>query len=207
MRQIFKFQNLTKSVKFSKEQKEYIKSLSLSSGDIWKSTDDKMEDIKNEITKQLLKIQDSYCIYCGFTIDFYDFFEREHIALKSKYPEFMFEPLNLALACNTCNKSTRKGRRNLLIEPKNKNYKLNKFKIIHPHLDNRDDHIMFSTDGISLIAKNNSKKGKETIKIFKLNNPGYLTLRGQQYLINKHSLGEELEDMLNKILQQSHSVN
>ena len=207
MRPIYKFQDLTRTIKFTKAQEEYIKTLSLTSGKIWDSKDENMKDIKKEIAIQLLKIQDGYCIYCGLTIDFYEHFEREHIALKSKFPEFMFEPLNLVLACHTCNGSSRKGNNILLNTPKKTLYKSNTFKIIHPYLDKRDDHIMFASDNISLIPKNDSEKGKKTIEIFQLNNPGYLTLRGKQYLINKYSLDEELEDMIDLILQQSHSVN
>ncbi len=70
----------------------------------------------------------------------------EHIASKSKYPQYMFEPRNLCVACPECNAA--KADREALATPlvvgvPSRRYPQNSddFRIVHPHLDTYSTHI------------------------------------------------------------------
>ena len=206
MNQTYKFQNLSDKVHFSQSQIQYINNLSLESGKEWDKKDSVMDTIKADIKSQLEKIQGGYCIYCGLSMDIVGPFDREHIVIKSKYPEFMFEPFNLVLACKTCNGSTRKGQKDVLAGKKNSQYVFNNFKIIHPHLDKREEHIELSENHCTLRPKNNSEKGKNTIEMFDLNNTGLLSIRGQQYITSCFPVSNSMDEIIRKITEFYHSV-
>lgn len=206
MKQVNKFQNLRKPVKFSKEQRQYIKGLELKSGKEWDIKDKIMNQIKADIKSQLMEIQEGFCIYCGQPIGIVGTFDREHIVDKGNHPELMFEPLNLALACKTCNGPTRKGKKNIIISYNRSNYKLCTFKIIHPHLDKREDHIEFADDEITLKPKNHSEKGKETIKMFDLNNDYLLSSRGHEVIFNFIQVSKSREEIIEKITKMNHTI-
>ncbi|WP_318486493.1 HNH endonuclease [Photobacterium leiognathi] len=73
----------------------------------------------------------------------------EHIAPKSKYPQFMFEPKNLCVACADCNE-IKKEQETMGEEPDpicNGDDRVrypraaSSFYIVHPHFDDYDEHI------------------------------------------------------------------
>lgn len=69
-----------------------------------------LNDIKEDIRAQLLDIQNEECPYCGLDLGGTSSNRHiEHIAPKSTYPQFLFTPKNLALACQYCNGFEKKG--------------------------------------------------------------------------------------------------
>lgn len=71
----------------------------------------------------------------------------EHIAPKSKYLKFIFEPKNLCVICADC--SAIKQNQEVLDSPdtikrKTRRYPRSSsaFRIVHPHFDKWDDHIL-----------------------------------------------------------------
>ena len=87
--------------------------------------------------------------YCRTKINFKGYKEPiEHIVDKDDYPQWMFKPENLALACDECN--TRKGRKDTLRKPHRGSAALpigsNFYRIVHPHYDNYEDHIEIEDD-------------------------------------------------------------
>src|SRR5574344_2290427 len=142
MKDIIKYQKLTRVISFTPEQSAYLISLNPLHGNEWEISSKEMEDIKNSIKTQLYQIQGGYCIYCGISVDIVGSLEREHIApkYKKKYTKFMFEPHNIVLACHTCNSSTRKGKIDT-ISKLDSNYENCTFSIIHPYFDRFEDHI------------------------------------------------------------------
>ncbi len=140
------------------------------------------DELKEVIRAKLARIWKPYCIYCGWSDEIVGGLEREHIARKSrdKYPQFTFEPANLVLACHTCN-SRRKGKRDVVVKSGN-TYKKFEFLIIHAYFDDRNEHIAFRVKGerSRVVAKPLSAKGKQTIKMFALNDPHQIASRGDQ---------------------------
>ena len=126
------------------------------------------------------------CAYCGSVMRITSSPEIEHIANKARYPEFMFYPLNLVLACHLCNFPEKKGQQNIISVYDN-NYKLCQFTIVHPILDDRTQFItnlVDHSDG-TLILTSDEPKGKETIKMFKLNEECYLSNRYNEFLMKQ----------------------
>ena len=60
--------------------------------------------IKQNVISHLRIQQNNLCCYCKYKLGF-DIrqVEIEHIIPKAEYPNFTFEPLNLALSCPACN--------------------------------------------------------------------------------------------------------
>lgn len=166
---------------------------------ILKSQRDKLvTDIKNK----LLAIQGPYCIYCGMHTEHCGYLQREHIAPKGKknYPAFVFEPLNLCLACNTCNCELK--REQDFGSGEKTDYVRNNFTIIHPYLDNFHDHIEFAVDkGRALIkTKNKSEKGAKTIMVFQLAGVARTTMRSGFLSLEDSNHSVEKDEKLNTIL-------
>lgn len=127
------------------------------------------DGIRDKIRTEMMREQNEICAYCGFIIFDSTCKERvEHIVPTSLHVNFMFEPRNLCASCHECNFI--KLATETLVDPSLLNYPSsgNGFLIIHPHFDNWDDHIDLE-HGLFVNIKNNSDKGKTTIKMCKLN--------------------------------------
>ncbi len=120
------------------------------------------------------------CCYCSTELQpnarVYD---AEHILDKSGFPEFMFHPENIAVACVICN--THKSAKSVLtdgtVRPQTIPDASTDYKILHPHLDEWDHHLSF--DEIGRIAPiPGSTKGPETISICAMDGINLLRLSG-----------------------------
>lgn len=136
---------------------------------IWESKDPAMQETKKLIKDHYIKEQMYTCAYCrqekkedhGLTWDV------EHILPASLYPQFLFEPENLAIACKECN--IPKDKTNILKGALAKSGKYPKkntrFTIIHPHFDDYSDHLeisIISKKRIYRLINTESDKGKNT---------------------------------------------
>lgn len=138
--------------------------------DSWSNKE--LEPVRVEIRDYYRTAQRLICVYCQNPIS-----SRaasgahiEHIIPKSENLNFIFEPLNLCVACPDCNeyKSKRKisfdkitSSRNKLKYPQKSKY----FRIVHPHLDEYKEHILKA----NRIYLELSEKGGYTIYICNLN--------------------------------------
>ncbi len=97
----------------------------------------------------------------------------EHIVPKSLHREFIFLPKNLCVICADCNEIKRNQetlnevidtvtRDNIKRYPRSSNG----FKIVHPHFDNYDEHILIVANSYYL---DRTSKGHFTIGVCKLN--------------------------------------
>jgi uncharacterized protein (TIGR02646 family) len=212
----FKFQDLRgKKITYSATEKSVLKGLSPISGGEWKgkiktSSSVKRKDrdslVKNIKTK-LIKIQGSYCIYCGLHESHCGSkLQREHILPKGKknYPAFTFEPENLCLACHRCNVEL-KGEVDLGSGNKS-NYKKNNFKIVHPYFDDFSKHIELNIKGGKALIKKKpySRKGKRTIELFELDSPERTTLRSGLIIISENPIKSKYDSLLNGALSKSY---
>lgn len=135
---------------------------------------EELQDIRSNIRRFYRDAQRGRCPYCmkETSILAAGNAHIEHILPKSLFQGFIFEPRNLCVICADCN--TAKNNGNPIndeeedtcngparIYPRSEL----RFKIIHPHFDNYDDHILRA--GIFYIDK--TDKGHFTIGICKLN--------------------------------------
>lgn len=205
--------NLEKdSWKINEDNRSYLNKLKESRNpknftkDDWDITKKEMKAVKKDIKTSLITLQDNKCAYCTIIFEdrkkeFIDLQldgDREHIAPKSKFPNFIFTENNLVLSCQTCNR-TLKNDYNTVIHEKD-NYKDLEYNIVHPYFDNYKDHIIFDNDMILCIGHKDNK-GENTIKLFQLKSPSLTTYRAKEfaykeypYLVSKVStLKKDLE--------------
>lgn len=110
-----------------------------------------LEELRKAIRDFYRQQQYGYCSFCKnpVSLQAVDNCHIEHIAPKSKYLQFIFEPKNLCVICAECN-AIKRHQEIMNEEPdiikngaKRKRYPgMSKaFKIVHPHFDNYDEHI------------------------------------------------------------------
>lgn len=124
---------------------------------------------KSEVKAHYRSVQLRRCCYCSIELHSnHKTFDLEHVLSQINYPGFMFELLNLAAACTTCNGS--KGKKHVLAidaaeeQPIQLPIASEDYAILHPHFDNWQDHLTF--DKFSrIIEKDGSQKGRQTIKV------------------------------------------
>ncbi|MGB3161500.1 MAG: hypothetical protein WBA84_09660 [Carnobacterium sp.] len=157
---------------YTDEEKIFFENLLPWESRYWKQKGKIMVQFKESIKNDLLFKQKYCCYYCERIIyNTAGIPEREHFADKKTYPQYMFTPTNIVLACHSCNEVIEgKGNydvidnTNTLIGCSDKDYKLLKFIIPHPYYDKKSDHIEF--DGEKWIIKNCSDKGDNMWKLF-----------------------------------------
>jgi uncharacterized protein (TIGR02646 family) len=150
---------------------------------MWGNSGGHPKTFKNSLTAKLLTIQSKRCAYCCVHIAEKSP-ARDHIAPKESHPEFTFEPLNLVLACFHCNTEC-KGAYDTIVA-KSAVYRKCTFSIIHPYLDTPGDHIQFigSVNKILVQVINDSWKGENTVKMFRLASPEMTKQRAKDVLID-----------------------
>ena len=141
---------------------------------------DTLKRFKERVRVHYRKQQNKKCAYCRMDVSTAtSYFHIEHIIPKSLHPEWMYEPLNLCVACANCNSA--KNNQEVL---SNKNATFlptdsSGYIIIHPHYDRYFDHIEI-VDG--LLYKGLTPKGTKTIEICNLTRIGLLSERAKQLI-------------------------
>lgn len=118
-----------------------------------------------EIKKGILEETFGKCAYCESKITHIFPGDTEHILPTSKYPEKIFTWENLTLACRECNH-------------KKLDYASEEEPLIHPYLDNPEDHLRFY--GPLAVHAVGSTKGFLTKETLKLNRPDLLERRKER---------------------------
>ncbi|MDR5686137.1 HNH endonuclease [Morganella morganii] len=162
------------SIKYSKESLAIIKELNSNCKFTHKNWgDEKLLNIRKEIRDHYRNIQEGICVYCRQPVSLQSASNAhvEHIAPKSLYSKFIFEPKNLCVVCADCNEIKREKEvtdcceNTISTTPKNYPRSSNAFIIYHPHFDEWDKHILiFSGFYVDITSK-----GASTISICKLN--------------------------------------
>lgn len=156
-----------KKVEYFDEIKSYVDRYDLMDHSIWNNNETNILRTRKHIRSHYLIEQNYRCAYCriqkkenhGMTWDV------EHILPKSRYPEYLFEPFNLAIACKECNgsKDNFDILRNKSRRVKNYPTDSDDFSIIHPHYDKHSDHIEVTViEGKRRYRVLNNDKGKNT---------------------------------------------
>ena len=163
-------------VSYSEELESLIASISESEDyncNSWSSTN--LQVLRVHIRNHYRIQQQGICAYCKNPVSLHSAANChvEHIAPKSKYLSFMFEPKNFCVACADCNE-IKKDQETLSQEPdpiQNGDQRVrypraaSAFYIVHPHFDNYNDHIeIFNGHYVD-----KTEKGHFTIGACKLN--------------------------------------
>ncbi|MBZ7507809.1 HNH endonuclease [Klebsiella michiganensis] len=135
---------------------------------IWNNTKGVITIIRKQIRRHYLNEQGKHCAYCrmynhsshGLSWDI------DHILPKDKFPQFLFQPLNLILACRACN-IAKKDDVYLVDKSNVSKYKYphnsDDYEIIHPHFDSYEDNISIERVGKYYSYSPKTPKGEKTI--------------------------------------------
>nr|WP_311527645.1 hypothetical protein [uncultured Ralstonia sp.] len=173
-------------------------------GGDWDSKDPAIVEFKSLIRRQLLKIQDHRCGFCGLPFDETSSNEIEHFVPKGGpkrpyYVGYMFCTLNLTLSCHLCNSPIKKGTYNPVRKWAGTYADLD-FKIVHPMLDDPDHHYDWVIETKKVIIKFKDEKGKESIRVFKLDSTAHTEARAKQLILD--TLKSDDRDELDKLIER-----
>lgn len=164
---------INRPIEYSAQSADIIERKKNSAGfrhEMW--SDEDLELVRREIRDYYRNEQRLVCAYCRARVANRSAAGApiEHIVSKSSNINFIFEPRNLCVVCPDCNEY--KGKREVLVEPVTKSRNIYKypektedFRIVHPHYDDFDDHIMQA----NRIYVECSDKGGYTIYVCNLN--------------------------------------
>ena len=161
---------IKQALKYTPEELEQIKNKKNSrdfNSDSW--SDDDLSNIKTRIKEHYLDEQKTTCPYCKRNLKTRHGrnWDIEHIIPRATVANFMFEPLNLCMSCIDCNgaksnKKVTKSRAQVKYPTKP-----NDFLIIHPHIDDYEEHILVIKAGFYYISV--GPKGPKTMDTCNLN--------------------------------------
>jgi uncharacterized protein (TIGR02646 family) len=200
---------ITRTYNLSSTEQNTLKSLSPFQPGVWDSSI--VKDIKTKIHNQLLTIQDNNCCYCGLKVNEGGRAEIEHIANKGgkkkpAYTEFVFTKKNLAIVCQFCNSSSKKGQVDTLDNVDLTNYDNCTFKIVHPYFDNPNLHYSWSKGTYKILISHISDEGEESIKLFGLDSEAHTMARAKQVMfeekLSKYNKRQEIKNRVMNILKK-----
>ncbi|MDH5903459.1 hypothetical protein L8S00_08610 [Vibrio splendidus] len=155
-------------ISFDASHLHYIEQYAGDDHTIWNTTTGIVSRIRSAIRTHYKDQQGYRCCYCRQqTLQDHGFvWDCEHILPKAIYPQFLFEPYNLALSCRECNIAKEKFKNQLITED-NEDYCCdgNKYRIIHPHFDIYSEHLnLEELDGTKIYKIITESKGAFTYK-------------------------------------------
>jgi 5-methylcytosine-specific restriction endonuclease McrA len=127
------------------------------------------EPIKQRLKRELYLNQLDRCAYCRREVEAAAKYEPlDHIVAQSKRPEWMLEPKNLIVVCDSCN-NLKNAEQTLTDAYVNTNVfpnNSNAFLVFNPHFDIWEEHLNYEED--IFITPIPQSKGANTIEICKL---------------------------------------
>jgi uncharacterized protein (TIGR02646 family) len=146
--------------------------------------------IMEDIHDQLLQIQSNDCCYCGLKVNEGGRAEIDHIAKhgglkRPAYIEFLFTPQNLAISCQYCNSSSKKGQTDVLENVDLTNYRNCTFNIVHPYFDDPSIHYEWTNGRYRILISALSDKGKYSVELFELASEGHTMARAKQAMFER----------------------
>ena len=197
------------------EDLQLIADARLRGGNIW--DDSSLLLVKRKIKDHYMLKTDEQCCYCrkNFTGEFRFVIDIEHVLPKSKYPNLIFELVNLSVSCKRCNMYVKREDITFLIDPVgvvNQLSDAGQYLFSHPNLDDYFQHMNYLAQII-----NNKKsvkyipltdKGNYTYTYFKLDQLEIETLNVAQGIpVMTTELSEniplnltmEIEGLLNRL--------
>lgn len=152
------------------------------------------QDLRVELKRRLILAQGRRCCHCdqeqrSFNLRVWDL---EHLLPQEKYPQFAFEPKNLAASCVDCNVA--KGDYDPIVSRRTVMYprSTRRFRMIHPHLDEWHEEI----DRSGTLYQALSRKGSDTI--YRCNLDRYVQ---EQMNWNSRPLNDDFETEITEMLE------
>lgn len=178
--------------KYSASQLVAVKAAAARAAPVTCWDDETLSALKLEIKRHYRREQGNTCFYCRshIPVDHLRVWDLDHIAPKSIYPQFTFEPRNLTISCVECN-SAKDTYDSIVGRPVRYPTSSARFKIVHAHLDRWDDHL---EKGLYRFSSK-STKGGETIyacNLFRFNE----RMIGARNAIRDRRFEEEVERLL-----------
>lgn len=151
---------------------------------------------RQNIRVHLKLAQNGRCAFCRCKVNVGTSWSNlEHLVSKKDYTQFKFQPDNLVYCCTKCNMS--KVKQNTLSNPNpikaQQVFPSNSgdFTIVNPYYDDFQAHLDF-IDDIIIVVANNSDKGRETIKLYKLYRPDLAEDRASELKLNQQTVNQQL---------------
>lgn len=159
---------ISNPIKFTAEQLELISNLKGSTefnADSWNC--EEVNILRPVIREHYATEQKTICPYCQMQLKTNRgrSWDVEHIIPRSTVDNFMFEPLNLCVACVECNSA--KSNKKVTTSVAKMRYPKQGYTIIHPHFDDYQQHI--KTIRVGLFYFPRTEKGEKTIYVCELN--------------------------------------
>lgn len=153
---------------------------------------------KNHVKEYYDDAQNGQCAYCRMKVSLATgFYHIEHIAPKSLYPQWMYEPLNLCLACPNCNSAKNSKDIISMSDVDEIPRYSDAYLIVNPHLDKYFEHIEI-IDG--LLYRGITDKGKFTIKVCHLTRVELLAERAEKLIEDSFNSGTFEKIMMTYVL-------
>lgn len=169
------------------------------------------KNFKQNIRTFLKLAQNGKCAFCRLRVsEGTSWSNLEHLVSKTDYPQFKFSSENIVYCCTKCNMS--KVKQNTLTNPvalkATQVFPNNSagFLIINPYHDDYQLHVDF-LDDIIIIVANNSPKGTETIKLYKLFRPELAEDRASELKLNQQTVNQQLLARLTSITISQETIN
>lgn len=147
-----------------------------------------LKGFKEHVKKYYSDKQNNRCVYCRMKVNLATgFYHIEHIAPKSLYPQWMYDPKNLCLACPNCNSA--KNATDILATHNNKKVlpsMSEDYLIINPYLDKYFEHIEIIDN---LLYHGLTQKGTKTIEVCHLTRTDLLSERAENLIIKEQANG------------------
>lgn len=173
----------------------------------WDRQTNNVKAFKSAIYLHGMDIQEERCVWCTLQMGPKGrrSVHRDHIAPKKLHPEWTFQPLNIALACEYCNGFSVKVDLET-VEASAANYLDVKFYLVHPYLDDPEQHISFAygADGErGVLISSETDKGRWTIKNLKLDSPGMTVERAKDaaYARISNTLPQYYKNMMDAAME------
>ena len=166
----------------------------------WDRQTTDVEQFKNAVMVQGLVIQNNRCVWCGLLTGIvgHQRADRDHIAPKNKYPQWTFEPKNIAISCEFCNCFSVKEELDTVLTVAG-SYSTSVFRIVHPYLQNPALHLTFGfkNNGAGVTVKGTTVIGIWTVRNMKLDSPSLTTRRAMEVLFLQQfsSLPQHLKEL------------
>lgn len=173
-------------------------------GKIWYNKD--LERLKRKIKDNFIFNDTSKCCYCSrlFVGEFRMVIDIEHVLPQQAFQSEMFNLLNLNVSCKRCNMEIKNDNIDFIqnIEAMGTDYyNPIHYKIIHPNLDNYENHLLLKTirsgDLIFIkYIKQNELKGKYTYDYFELEDLEIDTINQAQGIKPGNSLNSNIKGFI-----------
>lgn len=146
-------------------------------GDPWKSAH--VADLRKRTRTHNLVLQAEQCCYCrrSLAAEHLLAIDPEHVLPKRKFPDLMFEPINLSIACKRCNMTIKRDRIDFVTDQaaaRTRYAESTLYSFLHPNLDEYYKHLTrceIALDQHRLLkyfVLNGSLKGRYTYDYFRL---------------------------------------